>query len=725
MNENKQLYVHGVEVTQALQYYRADLHLFDAHDRGPDNSLWLTAQKPAWVRVYVRSGAAGSVHGVTGKLSVTGYGSGAAITELSPEAPGMVDAFPEATGQPFVAADALYKLERNDITATLNFVIPARQMCGKLQLLAKIWTEDGLSDEKVLFVEATQRQRLWLRGVLIGYEGPDPAERVEPPAMADLQATSAWTLLVYPTAPAVYSKAGTFMLSQPLGTNGCAGGDPGWIELNTKLVKAADADGNVPGAIYYGLVAQGVAGGGGCGGPAASGLFGYAAGYSITPNLAAHHGAEQVMAHEIGHALRGVAHTQGCVPPADSAPNDPDYPAYEPYDWAGAPQASIGEYGLNINTGEILTPADYSDLMSYCPKNRLWMSLYGHKKATLHPWLHPEPVCPPTLSTKVPRYHDPKLRIPDPTAGWIVDALQPTIAIVGVLDASGAFALSYVRRTRSFGRSQGASTAYVAVLEDADGQELARAPLLRITSAAMSGGPCGCAGTEGEPPYLLKAMLPDVAPGAVLRIMEDGEEIWTKRAPEEPPRVLDLAAAIDRRRQVTLQWQLESAQPEEIEFWLQWSADEGQSWQSLATDIRTTEATCSLEGLPAGKIQLRVIAHDDFNSVASEAVEVTAPAQPSVITILHPREGAVLATGRTLRLWAVATSPDEEIETYDLVWLVDGHEAGRGLEVWTVAPAEGEHTCTLRLEGQGERRQQTVFFRTAAPPCPPARAWST
>ena len=47
--------IHGVEVTQAVQYYDSERHLTDAADRQPDNSVTLIAGKPAWVRVYVRA----------------------------------------------------------------------------------------------------------------------------------------------------------------------------------------------------------------------------------------------------------------------------------------------------------------------------------------------------------------------------------------------------------------------------------------------------------------------------------------------------------------------------------------------------------------------------------------------------------------------------------------------------------------------------------------------
>ena len=50
--------------------------------------------------------------------------------------------------------------------------------------------------------------------------------------------------------------------------------------------------------------------------------------------------------------------------------------AYEPYDPAGTPNASIGEFGLNINNGDIINPQLFRDYMSYCGPG--WISLYHH-----------------------------------------------------------------------------------------------------------------------------------------------------------------------------------------------------------------------------------------------------------------------------------------------------------------------------------------------------------
>jgi hypothetical protein len=65
------LIIRGLEVTQAIQYYRSDQHLTDPSEQSPDNSVGLIANKPAWVRVYIESDSGQSVADVTGTLTLT------------------------------------------------------------------------------------------------------------------------------------------------------------------------------------------------------------------------------------------------------------------------------------------------------------------------------------------------------------------------------------------------------------------------------------------------------------------------------------------------------------------------------------------------------------------------------------------------------------------------------------------------------------------------------
>ena len=79
-------------------------------------------------------------------------------------------------------------------------------------------------------------------------------------------------------------------------------------------------------------------------------------------------GNQATFVHEIGHAYQ-FQHT----PCGDAGETDPNYPTYEPY---GA--ASIGEYGLDISTGQIHDPNVTEDYMSYGGPRR--MSLYQHRR---------------------------------------------------------------------------------------------------------------------------------------------------------------------------------------------------------------------------------------------------------------------------------------------------------------------------------------------------------
>lgn len=115
----------GLEVTQALQHFRANQHLNDSSDIGPDNSLQLVAGKPAWVRVYLRSGQDssfnnGAVNDVTGQLVVEQNQNGvwSTVTTLTPTNTG---------GTTTARANPSYANERGNIGATLNFaVLPTR-----------------------------------------------------------------------------------------------------------------------------------------------------------------------------------------------------------------------------------------------------------------------------------------------------------------------------------------------------------------------------------------------------------------------------------------------------------------------------------------------------------------------------------------------------------------------------------------------------------------------
>ena len=188
----------GVEVTQAIQYYESDRHLTDPADRQPDNAVTLISNKPAYVRVYVRSGwLSGDIAGVSGAITVRRRIFGfrwSTIGTLSPQPPGTVTA----------RVDPPYATERGTLSQTLNFIIPASMMCGQSRLDVRITSPAGAVSDRSIAIDATLQQTLRLAGIMVGYNGPTStapgAQNVTlaAPTLADMQTTSAWTLLTFP-----------------------------------------------------------------------------------------------------------------------------------------------------------------------------------------------------------------------------------------------------------------------------------------------------------------------------------------------------------------------------------------------------------------------------------------------------------------------------------------------------------------------------------------------
>jgi hypothetical protein len=334
--------------------------------------------------------------------------------------------------------------------------------------------------------------------------------------------------------------------------------------------------------------------------------------------------------------------------------------------------------------------------------------------------LNPKYVCDP----KIEVFYPPKIPI-DVTFPFVPAKPRPIISIVGIQDLMGKVTIEDVFRAVSFARPRGVPTSLIAVLDGDDGQPLASASMFRLSGAQIGASGCGCCDGYGRPPFLVEALLPDVAPGTALRVLRDGEEIWRRAAPSVPPRVTELSAEINKNGRLGVRWRA-GPQPDHLSYWVRWSDDRGETWNCLATGITETEARFTLEGLPAGSVHLQVVAHDGYFSVASEPVAVTLPTHPPVVSILQPGEGSVHAAGGTLHLWAATTGGAGQVcEPDDYRWLVNGREVGRGLEVWTAAPDAGEHRCTLRLEGDGERIKRTVLFKTVATPGQRQVPWSS
>lgn len=709
-------YIDGVEVTQSIQYYKADRHLTDANDRGEDNSVRLVAYKPAWARVYVRSGLIGPGQTVTGELLIERRGMfphWETVATLTPNAPGTV------TSQ----SDPDYATERSTIASTLNFIIPRDMMWGVVRMTAKIWQQGSSSssslDAHTVVLDATLWQTLRLRGVMISYNGPDPTVNQTPPpnvnlaapTVADMQATAAWTLTTNPvSSQGIFSSAGNMAWTTPLtglATNpgGCS---TQWIQLNAAVAQVKANDGNRTDVIYYGLLPAAT--------PIANVVGCESSGVSTGTN-----GDQITMAHEIGHGA-GLDHGP-C-----GTPGDANYPAYEPYDPPNSPNASLGEYGLDINDGTIHTPPE-NDYMSYCPTG--WISLFHYARLTNNGKFSPQTVGNNQWRPKVPLLVDqflwPWEYIPDPPLwerhpGDIRMKAQRVISIIGVVNEEREMRVQSVMRVTALPVvGEGVETPFIAQLIGKDGKVAASAAVMQLDAR---GHGCGCGhGGRGKyderKPFAFQALISDVEAGTALRIVRRGredapdKEVWMRRAPGQEPRIESFNVRVVRE-QATASWTAKG-EPS-MDFSLQFSKDEGRSWNSLAVNIRGQSYDFKLNDLPSGNLIFRLLAHDGFFTSRMDSKPVKIPKRPPTISIMHPRERPPLMADRPMRLWAAAsTTTGELIDPKSGRWLIDGKEVASGMDAWTTAPKGGEHRCTLIVEDQSGRSEVSVKFTTIDP----------
>ncbi|KAK0389168.1 hypothetical protein NLU13_2743 [Sarocladium strictum] len=687
----------GIEVTQSIQYYRSRSHLTDEADRMRDNAVTLIAHKPAVVRVYVRPPLVSpSGTPVTGRLLVerkpTLFRDWEEVITLSP--------WLTSTMTPL---DDSYADERGNPWNSLNFRVPADKFAGQMRLT---FTLDSGQITKTT-ISAYLVQTLRLRVIPITYSGPSTANptpgnpattlNLAAPNLADAQATAALALRMMPVQQTgSFSSTGALTWKLPLddavtSDGGCS---PNWNALIDELNRIRREDGNRTDVVYYGLLPAGTPLGAviGCGNDGIG---------SATV------GNQRTFVHEIGHAY-GFQHS----PSGNVGTPDPNYPKYEPY-----MSASIGEYGIDIQSGDVFSPATSVDYMSYGP-NR-WMSLYQHERLINHPRLVPTWTRDRGGLPKVPILYDPKYswfpepprpggRWPDPR--WpILDISQytvnPVIVVKGMIDDDGNVRVDSVTRLTASPTLAGPELNWKLQLIGEKGGVVARARLTRVVKHGGQG--CGCTsgtghdGKTNELPLEFHAVIPDAQPGSALRILDDtGNEIWGRKAPESPARFASAQGRLsDDGAKLKLAWKMASrAGSDDVSA--QYSSDGGETWGALVGRLCDGAAETDTTGLPAGRVLLRLLANDGFTTAVSDSFEIKVPIFAPYPAILYPSEGEDVVAWEVIEVLGSAVDQggnpvDDEL----LEWLVDGDAVGSGRAV-LLKLSPGDHKLTLRTHTQ-------------------------
>lgn len=689
------LQVQGIEVTQAIQHYRADQHLTDPADRGPDNSLRLVTNKTAWVRTYIRSGQDpafdnGQLAGVTGTLRVERRVGGVWGT--------IADLLPQSA--PMTAEDsfASYDAERGNINNTLNFVVPANLMTGLLRFTVEARGEfapcPGYSASRSTQIEVNLQQTLNAAFITIGYNGPNAANTgnivLPAPTLPICQAETSWAMTTYPVSGAPNTRiAGTFITNTPLNDPrscpGCC--SPNWQPLLQQVAAlvALDQAANPGQWVYYGIVAGGIP----INVPGCNG-------WGATGGLA---GQPTTYAHEIGHQF-ALPHAR-C---GNAGNGNPNYPIYEPYDLPVDPpntanwtMASIGEYGLDINNGAIANPNSAEDFMSYCGPR--WISVFTYNFLTNIAELSPQTIPSGAGAPRLIEDNTPSLDRDE-------SSIEPMIHILGIIELDGGIEVTSVARIDTrYLRGNGRQTGYIAQHLDADGRILAQDVLYAYHSdgakakSSNHDHDCGC----GEPqPTLFKTMLRNVAPGACLRIVKRGEVVWERKGSDKLPKFGGARATLGKNGNLELAWKLDIASKDEAEIWVRWTGDEGETWHALSVGLLGGTANIPAEQLPSGTVRFELLAHDGFHTVCAVTEAVNLPAKPPSVVILYPGAGARVYGDRLVHLWGSASSFAGAVIDADVAeWFIDDKPVGKGLDLWIENPGAGSHCVRLQVTEAG------------------------
>lgn len=148
-----------------------------------------------------------------------------------------------------------------------------------------------------------------------------------------------------------------------------------------------------------------------------------------------------------------------------------------------------------------------------------------------------------------------------------------------------------------------------------------------------------------------------------------------------------------------IRWEAHDEDGDPLHYTVQYSPDEGATWQALATNVPTTTLRVSAASLPASdRALIRVIATDGVNTGSDLADRpFIVPPHPPQVFITAPADGASFTQGQMILFTGATLDTDEGPLAADrLVWTSDRDGfLGEGDELAVTTLSPGRHMITL------------------------------
>ncbi len=400
--------------------------------------------------------------------------------------------------------------------------------------------------------------------------------------------------------------------------------------------------------------------------------------------------------HELGHTL-GRYHVR-CT--GDEVGPDNSYP-YANGLISSDMSGNGAFYGFDLNTYpyQIYKPTS-GDLMSYCQTR--WISDYTFKGMRNY------------LASRygyAPVFAD--------APATILSAEQPAIVITGVVsptEESGIISSIY-QVPAPVQADAPVEGAYSIIYEDASGTVLSNYPFV---PEAMSEG-----NLQG-----FSLLLPWNAQAQRIVLLHGEHELDQRIVSSSTPTVTSINVPNGSVSTGDITWTADDPDGDDLSYVVQYSADDGTTWNTLTAEWTKQHYSLPLNQLPGStRVRVRIYASDGV--LTSEAVSepFTVTREPPQPVIESPAPGSLLVEAQPLLLEGSAYDKDDgPIPGEKLTWTsnLDGNlGTGESLNIDVSLLHEGEHTISLiATDSDGQTAVITTTIQVAheRPALPPGLA---
>lgn len=374
---------------------------------------------------------------------------------------------------------------------------------------------------------------------------------------------------------------------------------------------------------------------------------------------------ERAVTHETGHTL-GASHT-GTGVPADKCSDSPNQFPDWPY-----PNNYIQEVGFDVSEGKAIGAESAFDWMGYCFSHKMWISPHTFREAI------------------------GELEVAQSAASIDkIEAFQEFWLISGII--SDTLVLEPLLKLETEGTIETSDGDYsITILDFEDNVLFTRLFNPQAIGIEPESG-------DEEAVSIFSELVP-VQSGATQIVIKDattneiGSLVFSGLSPNV--NIISPSGGETLNGIQTVDWTINDSDSTQWTSWVQYSPDNGSTWQTIATGLTETSLVVNFSEISGsdGNALIRVLVSDGINTGLAESGEFTVPTKPPSVEILFPQNDAVFGLGELVYLQSYAYDYEDGLLT-NLIWTssIDG-QLGNSVQLPLTELSHGTHNISLTVE---------------------------